>query len=118
MTGLTEDIIATYELITEEYKRLQGHEPNHELLKYISSIKRVGNFEYTQDKKLQKEFLEKFADEKTHVLQMHTNYYIAMRRAVDIIEGIDREPKPPKQKSLGQLVRNLDQSVEGKEIPF
>ncbi|MBU2503504.1 MAG: hypothetical protein KJ879_00415 [Nanoarchaeota archaeon] len=92
MGNLTDDLIAANELIIEEYQRLEEHDPHHELLKYVSLDSDKKGFTPTQDKGLQEKFLEQFTDEKTTVARMWVDYYVAMRRAVDKIEGIDREP--------------------------
>ncbi|MBU1252750.1 MAG: hypothetical protein KJ905_00235 [Nanoarchaeota archaeon] len=100
MTSFADDIIAGDELIILEYQRLEGHVPTHELVRYISLTSDKRGFTPTQDRSLQRKFLEQFTDEKTTVARMWINYYVAMRKAVDKIEGIDRGPHERKRMTL------------------
>jgi len=109
------DIAVGYGLVIDEYQRLQRDNPNHELLRYISITPGGIGFTSTQDSTLQGEFLTKFAGKETKVFQMWINYFIAMRRAVDKIEGIDREPKR-EQKSRLVLETTVNSSDE--DLPF
>ena len=92
MTTLADELIAADELIIEEYQRLAGHNSQHELLGYISLTSDRKGVVLTKDKGLQEKFLGQFVDEKTTVIKAWVNYYVALRRAVDKIEGINREP--------------------------
>ncbi len=100
MGSLSQDIDSANDLLIKEYHRLQRDDNNNELLRYISIKKGVMDFIPTNDRILQDEFIERFTNDKTTVFQMWINYYVALRRAVDKIEGIDREPKIDSEKTL------------------
>ena len=94
MGDLASDRIAAIELIIDEYHRLCTHSPDHELLKYITSVNENG-FEFSPDQERKEKFLDIYApDERTPVAVMLTRYFVALRNAADEIEGIDRYPKP------------------------
>ncbi len=114
MGDLMSDIDAGYDLLIEEYQRLEKHDPKHELLRYISLTSNKSGFIPNQSRELQSEFLKRFTDDKTKVFQMWMNYYVAIRGAVDQIEGIDREPK---KHELTSITFNPSISDE-EDLPF
>ena len=93
MGNLTDYLIAGHEVLLEEHQRLERHNPNHELLRYITIDSDKKGFNITQNRELHDRFLEKFVGDKITVLEVWMVYYVAMRREIDKIEGIDREPK-------------------------
>lgn len=96
MGDLASDHDAAIELIIEEYGRLYTHNSEHELLKYITNISSEG-FEYVSGEHV--EFLDRFEtseDKKLDYIKVAKvlgSYFVALRNAVDEIEGIDRTPK-------------------------
>jgi hypothetical protein len=96
MVDLASDHDTAIELIIDEYHRLQKHNPNHELLQYITDVNEDG-FENVNSK--YEEFLDKFESSEDKklpnikVAKVLTSYYVALRDAVDKIEGINRSPK-------------------------
>ena len=93
MGNLADDHDAAIEFVVEEYRRLYSHNPDHDLLKYIDEVSDDG-FIYSLDEAVKKEFFANYAKEPdTPIAAMLSRYYLALRNAVDKIEGIDRSPK-------------------------
>ena len=92
MADLASEHDAAIELMRDEYRRLQKHEPNHDMLKFIGELK-DDEFRYSSDEKIMNEFLDKYAPGDTTATVALANYYVALRNTVDKIEGIDRSPK-------------------------
>jgi hypothetical protein len=98
MGDLASDHDAAIELIIDGYRRLQAHNPEHELLQYITNVTDQG-FENVRDK--YDAFLDRFEtpeDKKldyVKVAKVLTSFFVALRDAADEIEGIDRKPKQP-----------------------
>ncbi len=113
MTDLASDHDSAIRLIIDEYRRLQKHNKNHELLKYLSKVENEG-IAYSRDEKILNEFLDKYApkSENTPTAVMLTRYFVALRNAVDKIEGIDRSPKIPQTKTIENKVEKLE------DLPF
>ncbi len=113
MGDLASDHDAAIELIVEEYKRLESHGKNHELLKYLEGVSDE-EIKYSNDNKIREEFIDKYAKRKdTPYAVMLTNYFIDLRNAVDSIEGIDRSPPSSNQPS-----RNLEELSPEDDLPF
>jgi hypothetical protein len=92
MTGLAEDRLAAVALIIEEYQRLQRHYSEHSLLRFIGNIG-GGGFDFASDE-LFCDFFDKYTPKPgAPMAVILTRYYIDLRNAVDLIEGIDRSPK-------------------------
>ena len=100
MGDLASDHDAAISLIIDEYRRLQKHDSNHKLLKYLSKVENDG-IAYAKDEKIIDEFLDKYApkEENTPTAVMLARYFIDLRETVDKIEGIDRSSLKP-QKTL------------------
>lgn len=93
MGDLASDHDAAIELVRDEYRRLQRHDPKHDLLKYLLSVEDDG-IAFSTNESVQNEFLTKYAPkENTPTAVMLAKYFVALRDAVDKIEGIDRSPK-------------------------
>jgi hypothetical protein len=117
MGDLASDRYAAIELIIEEYSRLKEHDPNHKLLQYLSEVNDNG-FVYSRDKKVRREFVDKYApDDKTPVAVMFTKYFVDLRDAVDKIEGIDRSPKKDDQIKISSI-KKLDDIDWENNPPF
>ena len=105
-------------MVVEEYRRLHSHDPEHELLKYITDVDDTG-FDNVSGETYKK-FLDKFEtpeDKKSDhikVAKVNASYYIALRNAVDKIEGINRSPKPPKTNPAP--VKVLEKDLD--DLPF
>jgi hypothetical protein len=92
MSDIASDHDAAIMLIVEEYQRLQKHNPNHELLKYITKVGCTG---FENKREYMYEFLNKYSKkENEYWACVLTRYYVDLRNAVDKIERIDRSPKP------------------------
>jgi len=103
MGDLASDHDSAIELIIGEYRRLYSHNPNHELLKYICDVS-DDSFRYSPDKKIRQKFVDAYApDERTPVAVMLAKYFVALRDAVDRIEGIDRFPKPKQPVNIAPI---------------
>jgi|TARA_Y100000310_G_scaffold327912_1_gene395066 hypothetical protein len=111
MTGIADDHDAAEELVLEEYRRLRSHGEDHSLLEYLTDVGQEG-FKFTN----YDQFLGKFLPEgKKYTAIALANYYVALRRAVDEIEGINREPKKPVIKENPPRLSERDSDLE---IPF
>ena len=113
MGDLASDRESAIRLIIEEYRKLQKHNENHELLKYLSKIEDDG-IAYSNDEKILDEFLNKYAPikENTPTAVMLARYFVDLRKAVDKIEGINRSPKPKE-------TLTIEDKIERKEdLPF
>ena len=118
MTDIGSDHDAAILLVVEEYRRLQSHDPKHEILQYLTKVEDNG-FDYVSGEKY-KEFLDKFEtteDKKfdhIKVAKVLVSYYIALRNAVDKIEGIDRSPKS--KETNPTPVKVLEKDLD--DLPF
>lgn len=121
MGDLASDHDAAIELIIGEYRRLQAHNPEHQLLQYITNVTRQG-FENVRDK--YEEFLDRFEtpeDKKldhVKVAKVLTSYFVALRNASDEIEGIDRTPKSPVSVTSINSLDDIKYDRPDKDIPF
>ena len=105
---LYETSIAIDDSVGMEWLRLKNHHPGHELLMYLTEVKpnpnsrmqsnfAVPEYLFKFDPKRQEEFDKQFEPEgpeekKRFVVGMYrrSNYFVALRDAVDKIESIDR----------------------------
>ena len=118
MTGIAEDHDAAIELVRDEWRKLRGHNPNSPLLKYASNVTDSG-FDECIDAKDRIEFNNLFAaDEPKYVAVILGRYFVALRNAVDSIEGIDRRPKPRASEQKSYWDDSLPDAHEDSEIPF
>jgi len=126
MSDLASDHDAAIELVIGEYRRLQKHNPEHPLLKYLSEVSDDG-IRYSPATKVRQEFINKFApDKRTPTAVMLASYYIELRETVDKIEGINRTPPPPRQPDFrddNPWQRQTDNHVttleaDDEDIPF
>lgn len=115
MEDLASDHDSAIGLIIDEYRRLEKHNKNHDLLKYVYDVTENG-FKFNQDEKINDEFYKKF-DHK-FMAGILTNYYVALRSAVDKIERIDRSPKvePFKLREYSTIENKVEQPSE--DLPF
>ena len=115
MGDLASDHDAAIELVIEEYRRLHTHDSKHELLQYITNVRDNG-FKHVKSK----EFFDRFEtpeDKKLDYIKMARvlcSYYVALREAVDKIEGINRSPKS-KEKNI-EPIKTLEEDLE--DLPF
>lgn len=123
MTCIASDRDCVVEFVIEEYRRLQSRDPGHELLRYISEAD--DGFSYCSGN--WQDFLAHFSPRQdAPVTAILGRYYIALRDAVDEIEGIDRKPKEPEtpnQPTGSQRERIFKQDFtdtqeDNEEIPF
>ena len=121
MGDLASDHDAAIELIIDGYRRLQTHNPEHELLQYITNISDQG-FENVRGK--YEEFLDRFEtpeDKKldyVKVAKVLTSYFVALRNASDEIEGIDRTPKQPVNVTPIKTLDDAKYDLPDNDIPF
>jgi len=115
MGDLASDHDAAIELIISGYRRLQAHNPKHELLQYITNVTDQG-FKNVGEK--YEEFLNRFETPKDKkldcikVAKVLTSYFVALRNTADEIEGIDRTPKQPVNVTSIKTLDNLG------DLPF
>ena len=117
MGDLASDHDAAILLIIKEYRKLQSHNPKHELLKYITNVSENG-FDNVREK--YKEFLDRFEspeDKKLNyvkVTKVLASYYVALRDAVDKINRAGSSQKKEEQKL------NFNKSLENelKDLSF
>lgn len=101
MGDLASDREAAIELIIRGYRRLQAHNPQHELLQYITNVTNDG---FDPVPHMYNAFLDRFETEEDKksdhivVARVLTSYFVALRNASDEIEGIDRTPKRPSER--------------------
>jgi YesN/AraC family two-component response regulator len=95
MGDLASDYDTLIESIIKEYRKLRTHNPDHELLQYITKVTDQG-FEYVRDKS--EAFLDRFKTpdkklEDVKMIKVLASYFVALSDAIDKIEGIDPSPK-------------------------
>lgn len=121
MGDLASDHEAAIRLIIKEYRRLQAHDQEHELLEYIDAVTDDG-FEINVKK--DNEFLDRFEtyeDKKSHTIKLAkvlTNYFFALKKAADKIEGIDTTPKKPADTTPVKSLDDLKYDHPDNGIPF
>lgn len=73
-----------FKLISEKYHKLESHNPNHELLKYIENVTDEG---FTNIGSKYPEMLLRFQDkyDRNSDLKLLLSYYITLRNAVNKI---------------------------------
>jgi hypothetical protein len=117
MGDLVSDSYAAIGLIIEEYSKLKNHDPNNNLLKYLSDVMDNG-FVYSCDEKIRQEFVDKYApDDKTPIAVMFTKYLVDLKNAVDKIEGINRSLKKD-DKVKANSIKKLDDLDLENDPPF
>ncbi|MBS3143786.1 hypothetical protein J4446_02845 [Candidatus Woesearchaeota archaeon] len=110
MGDIVSDHEAAIRLVIGAYRRLQAHNPQHELLKYITNVTDEG-FDNVEERCEQ--YLDRFETpedkKKDYVMigKVLCSYFIALRNASEEIEGI-RKPQP--------LEKLIDE--DGEDLPF
>jgi hypothetical protein len=127
MAGLASEHDAAIELIVGGYRRLQEHEPDHELLQYVTDVTDQG---FKQVPAKIDDFLDRFETQEdkqlagVKIVKVLASYFVALRNAADGIEGVVRTPPQP-VKTLSRPifpVETLDgirhDTYDDDEIPF
>ena len=95
MTDIATEHDSAIRLVIGEYRKLQEHDTKHELLKYLSEVWDFG-IAYSSDESIISEFTLRYGLDDALAPHALAKYYVDLRTAVDVIEGIDRSPKPNK----------------------